>query len=607
MRKFLFSFLGLCLTVAVFAAPQPTGISISASVNKTALTMDDELVLTVTLDGAIGNFSPQLPSLPSFNIYSGMTSKQIHNSHVFTTFEYIMVPRFPGKTEIGPISINYRNKTYQTEPITVTVYRTGTAAATSAQKAARATTAAAKPAQKLPIEQAPADMPPLEKHLYNTALKYRNQDYFLIAASSLNSPYVNQTFTVAVRFYYARPFSEKASYSAPGVNNLFLEEIGRSEGHQEIGGKSYAYFEIRYAAAGVTEGEAKLEPASINFIPVSQRNISIFDQMFAAFAQEPESTNSNSLSFKIRPVPTQDRPKSFYGAVGNGYAISAEADRTQVEAGEAINLTVKVNGPGNLKTTSDLVLPNLPGFKTYDVVATAGTIPSNGSIKSYKIFKTILVPLASGQYTIPSLVWSYFDPNTKEFRTLRTQPIDLSVTPSSKTNSGFDFRSQTDLNNGFQELGKNIHYLKTSETTTQENLLFSLAQYPFVNYVALGLLLASLIFAILDKRTLASKHAILKARHQLKTAQDAETVADALAAYLHQAYGIHTASQPLRSIEKSLAQKGCPSPLIKQFSTLWQQLDTARFAPKEIQKQAESALVKQALACIAAIDKGIRK
>lgn len=607
MRKFLFSFLGLCLFTCAFAAAGTEDFSVSASVNKTTLTVDDELILTVMVDGVIGNFNPQLPSLPAFNVYGGPVSQTIQNFHASTAFQYIMIPRFPGQTVIGPISINYKGKTYQTDPISVTVYRTGTAAADS--QAAAANQAASKTANQASpaIEKAPANMPALEKNLYNRALNQRNQDFFLIMSASQPSPYVNQTFTVAVRFYYARPFLEKASYAPPTVDNLFLEEIGRSEGHQEMGGKSYNYFEIRYAASGVTAGKAKIEPASINFIPASHRNISIWDQMFAAIGQDPQSHTSNSLSFNIQAVPSQDRPKSFYGAVGNGYALSAEVDRTQVEAGEAINLTVKVTGPGNLKTTSDLVLPNLPGFKTYDVAATVGAIPTNGSLKSYKIFKTIIVPLSSGQYTIPAIAWSYFDPASKEFRTLRTQPIDLSVAPSSKTNSGFDFRSQTDLSNGFQELSQDIHYLKTNENTPQANVLLTLSNYSFINYIVLGLLLASLVFALLGKRTLASKHAILKVRHQLKTATNAETVANALSAYLQQAYGIHTASQPLRSIEAALTKKGCPRPVIKQFSMLWQQLDTARFAPSALQGQSQEELAKQALACIAAIDKGVQK
>ena len=47
-----------------------------------------------------------------------------------------------------------------------------------------------------------------------------------------------------------------------------------------------------------------------------------------------------------------------------------------MEAGEAVNLTVNVNGPGNLKPTSDLKLPSLPGFKVYDVASSAGTVPN---------------------------------------------------------------------------------------------------------------------------------------------------------------------------------------------------------------------------------------
>ena len=113
MRKYLFLLIFLILPLAPLAALDPNGITMTASVNKTALTLDDELTLTVTVDGAAGDFAPQLPSLPAFNVYARSASKQIHNFHATSTFEYIMMPRFAGNATIGPITLHYGNKTYE--------------------------------------------------------------------------------------------------------------------------------------------------------------------------------------------------------------------------------------------------------------------------------------------------------------------------------------------------------------------------------------------------------------------------------------------------------------------------------------------------------------
>ncbi len=604
MLKRILLILCLLCPLALHAALDLNGITMTASVNKTSLTMEDELVLTVTIDGATANVSPQLPSLPAFNVYARSSSKQIVNFHATTTFEYVMLPRFPGKTTIGPVTLSYGNKIYKTDPIDITIYRTGSAP----KQTAAASKKSAAPAQKAaaPVQQAPANMPPLERDLYNLAARNGDKDFFMVAAVDNKRPYVNQTATLGVRFYYTRPFLDNAPYTPPTISNLFMEEISTSEGRQNIGGKVYLYMEKRYAISGVTPGKAEAGAASVRYIPATNLGLSVFDRMFAAVGQEAQTVSSNVVPLTIRDVPAAGQPKSFYGAVGKGYTISASVDRTKVEAGEAVNLTVNVNGPGNLKPTSDLKIANIAGFKIYDVVSNSGTVPSNGALKSYKIFKTVLVPMASGTYTIPALSWSYYDPQAAEYRTIRTKPISVEVSPSSKADTGFDFGAHSDLGGGFRQLGQDIRYLKSDVSPEQTSFLAALARWDLVSYLFIILLGLCAVFALLDKKTLAGKRALSKARAQLKNAQSEEAVAEALSVYLAIRYGVHTASLPLRNISAALKKRGCPEPLVKRFETLWQRLDAARFAPVDLQGEGTAELSRQAAELMKDMDKGGR-
>lgn len=606
MHKLLLSLICLVATAGVYAAPDAFGVSVSASVNKTALALDDELVLTVTVDGAAADFTPQLPSMPAFNVYARSTAKQIQNYHATTTFEYIMMPRFPGKTTIGPISVRYGNKTYQTDPIDITIYRTPppntNTTATQAASTNNGTTFTQP--QTATLQPAPAEMPPLERELYNRAARHAGQDYFMVAAASSTTPLVNQMITVVERFYYARPFSDSAPYTAPSISNLFLEEINRSEGRQTIGGRTYSYIEIRYGATAVTTGKAEIGPAQITYIPIHTRAASFFDRMFAAVSAEPQQIQSNAITLMARAVPAQNQPSSFYGAVGSGYTISASLDRNEIEAGDAVNLLIKINGPGNLKSTSDLKMPEMLGFKTYDVASSAAAVVDNGTLKSYKLFKTVLVPNSSGVYTIPAFEWSYYDPDTRQYRTIRTQPISLTVTPSSQEDTGFDFSGHSDLGSGFQSLGTDIHYLKSSVYQKEFNFFNTLAQWSWINYIGLLLLMAGCVFALTDKTSLADKRTFSKIKNQLKVARTPEQVAEAISVYLQMKYTIHTASLPLRSIENALAEHHCSQEAIEQFKLLWQQLDAARFAPVALQGKTAQELAQQALSLIQLMEKG---
>ncbi len=604
-KRFVLLFCLLC-TVPAWAAFDPAGISLTASVNKTSLTMDDELKLTVTVDGAAGELAPLLPSMPAFNVFMSSSARQINNFHATSTFEYVMLPRFPGKAVIGPVSLRYGNKTYQTDPITVTVYRaTQAPARAQTDKTKTSASTPARPAASVPpAVQAPAHMPPLERNLYNLAARQGKKDFFMVAAVSNPRPYVNQTVLLGVRFYFSRPFVDNAPYTAPSISNLFMEEVGTSEGQQIIDGKAYSYTEKRYAISGVSAGPATAGSASVKYIPAGRLDLSVFDRMFASVSQEAQRVQSSPIALDIRPVPAQDQPASFYGAVGTGYTISAALDRQKVEAGEAVNLSVKVNGPGNLKPTAALKIPAPNGFKVYDVAAASGVVPANGTLQSYKIFKTVLVPMSSGSYQIPPLAWSYYDPAARTYRTLLTQPLSLQVTPSSKADAGFNFATQTDLNDGLRTLGKDIRYLKTHPFSGQAGFLVRLGKWTAV-HIAFGLvLLLCALYALTDKQTWAGKRSLAKARASLKRAENPEAVAEALSTYLSIRYGVHTASLPLRDISAALKARACPAPLITRFETLWKQLDAARFAPVDLQGQGTAALANQTARLISDMEKG---
>ncbi len=155
MRKILFLLLVLMSTCLQAGAQ----VSLSARVDKTSLALDDELTLTVNVSGVSGNITmPQLPSLPAFNVYSREVEQSSINGETSLQFRYVMLPRFVGNATIGAVRFNYKGETYQTEPISVRIYRT----------AANVPTAPAQRATPR-VEKADPNLPPLEASLANQA------------------------------------------------------------------------------------------------------------------------------------------------------------------------------------------------------------------------------------------------------------------------------------------------------------------------------------------------------------------------------------------------------------------------------------------------------
>ncbi len=128
----------------------------------------------------------------------------------------------------------------------------------------------------------------------------------------------------------------------------------------------------------------------------------------------------------VRDVPTLDRPESYAGAIGRGFSLEAQTDRSVLQVGDPIALTLILRGDGNLEGAS---LPDLSGE--------AGLSPELFRVPSGKLagvieegVKTFRVPLRvldPSVREVPPLSYSYFDIDSGEFVTVESRPIALSV------------------------------------------------------------------------------------------------------------------------------------------------------------------------------------
>ena len=85
-------------------------VEVKAEVNTTSVTLEEEIKLTVYVSANSTNIeTPQMPSLPNFNIYSAGQSRQVSmvNGKVsaMMQYNYILTPRFAGKTTIEPFTV----------------------------------------------------------------------------------------------------------------------------------------------------------------------------------------------------------------------------------------------------------------------------------------------------------------------------------------------------------------------------------------------------------------------------------------------------------------------------------------------------------------------
>ncbi len=132
------------------------------------------------------------------------------------------------------------------------------------------------------------------------------------------------------------------------------------------------------------------------------------------------------VRLEVIEVPRTGRPASFAGAVGAGFSLEVDADRSVVQLGEPIMLSFHLRGNGDLSSAS---LPALGAEGLFDPTrfrlpqdSPAGLVDEDG-----KHFEVTLRVLDAGVREIPALAYSWFDAETRRFETTRSRPIALSV------------------------------------------------------------------------------------------------------------------------------------------------------------------------------------
>lgn len=387
----LIMFLLLSVVVSHAQSQNP----LTATVDRTSLSTDETLTLTVTLDATVSNPpKPALPALEGFNIMGSSSSSQISiiNGAITSqqSYSYRLQPYQAGELVIEPVTVTLEGQTFSTEPITVQVSQgTGPPQAASPRV----------------VEGEPAPAP----------TELTGQDFFVEGEVDNPSPYLGEAMLYTFRFYQAVNLFDQPGYEAPTFTGFWGEpQPEQSQYRVQTAGRTYKVTELKTTLFPTIAGEVTIEPAHLT-IP-------------GGFFQRDIALQTQPVEVVVKPLPA-NAPEGFNGAVGQNFTITAEADMTTGKVNEPITLNVTLTGQGNLNTIPDPVWPEITGWRTFESQATVNTDVQNGTVSGSRVYERLLVPGSAGQFTIPAIEYTYFDPAQGEYHTIATTPIPVSIEP----------------------------------------------------------------------------------------------------------------------------------------------------------------------------------
>ena len=194
------------------------------------------------------------------------------------------------------------------------------------------------------------------------------------------------------------------------------------------GGRQYLVVVAERIMIPLRQGRFELEPATVNVEEVTRWQRDLFGSRRPASSQRLFA-RGEALTLDVRPTPTAGRPESFGGAIGKGFALDVTTDRSVVQAGDPITLTLAVRGEGILTTVGP---PRLDG--PGGLPADSFRVPEDdltGEVEDgVKRFEVVVRVLDEAVREIPAIEYAWFDPELGEYQTTTSRPIALSVKPA---------------------------------------------------------------------------------------------------------------------------------------------------------------------------------
>ena len=203
----------------------------------------------------------------------------------------------------------------------------------------------------------------------------------------------------------------------------------------QIGNRIYTDIPLSLALTTVKTGLVSVGPFTASAVVVlpsaNQARDSFPFGIFGGGEQRQVSLATDTLNVESLPLPTEGAPPNFNGAIGD-YTMTVTAGPTNVAVGDPITVRVQISGRGALDA---LTLPDQPAwrdFKTYPPTSKVETGDPLG-LQGTKTFEQIVTPQSTDVHELPVFSFSFFNPDTKTYRTLRQPSVQLAVQSSVAT------------------------------------------------------------------------------------------------------------------------------------------------------------------------------
>lgn len=518
---------------------------------------DDNSFVPPSFDGFDVLAGPAVSQGSSIRIINGEMSKSINY-----TITYVLLPQKSGDFRIGAAEAKVKDKTYRTRETIIEVRDNSSGDASGAGQSAN--------------RQQDDDNASLENRAGNQIGK---DDLMLRLTLSRRNVYKGEPIRATLKLYSRVNVVGSEGAKMPTFNGFWSQELETEQGpfRETVGGKVYEAYNIaEYLLYPQQNGTLRIEPSELTVVVqvVLQSNRG-FDPFFGGgheIYNLRRKLVTPEVTVSVKDFPA-GAPASFTGAVGK-YTMEAKLSTDRLEANSAATATVKISGTGNLNFLQAPKLELPTSFELYDVKSDESLRTNGSGNTGYRRFEYPFIARAEGDYTIPPIEFTYFNPETEKYVTLSSQAFPIAITPDRNGGGASQGVTTVAKKEDVRLLGNDIRFIKLGNPALRSHVTPLVLSPLYFIVAAAILILFAAVYAAMRKHIRDSRNtALVKGRRANKVAVQRfrtaakymkeqnrhafyEEMLRALWGYLSDRFNIPVADLTKESVREELARRG---------------------------------------------------
>ncbi|MBD3321028.1 MAG: tetratricopeptide repeat protein [Chitinivibrionales bacterium] len=613
-RESLMKITALAAFFTLFFSLESAGsISVSASAEKTKVSLGEQFVITVRIVSSkrLNNLPvPEIADNESFSVArvaknsSGFTSSiQIINGKMTKKQEityylyYHCAPRKTGTFVFPSLRFTLDGETRSTKPIGITVTKE------------------------------PTKNPDMIVRLILSRKNLVVGEQALLKVKVLRKAKSTAAWTQS-SFSGLIERVDKELGSIFSLSRLFGQGLKRTQ--ERVGGELYEAVVAPYAVFPLSAGSYTVKPVLFEYVeqqPIQsgRRRDPMFDDFFGGdffgfgtrVRQVPASVLSNSMAVTVTSIPPA--PAEFSGSVGK-FSLDATVEPESIPAGEAVTLKVGVRGNTRPGSVGEPALPDLPEFEIFSPEKHTYVDTTDKGLFSRKTYKYLAIPASEGEAIIPPVKLVYYDPDAGAFKTAASDTLRIAVTRGKGTKQS---RSRYLTQAEIREVGTDIRYIKTGASLRNQpdkpyfNPIFFIL-YPIPFLIAVFSMLYKIQAGRQKDITVTLRKKAMKTA--LRELQDVSVksgsmsgtdllgrIAAIIERYISHKFGFPATGKMLDELRLELVSRGVRSDIVNNLTMFIISMDEYRFGGSSLDESAKGSMIEKTKSFITDLEKSSAK